>query len=219
LNWQSSETAGFEITLVPAPFAAAIGMGLDVQSRYAQMVVDIGEGITEVAAIRAGTVISSRISTKACAAIRNALQVRVRDRFGIALSSHEAERLMQELGTAPGAILENLSSGIRADHNGGSETSICMTSLQVNQAIHPLIVELGEVINGFLLGLPDDIACEVIESGISLTGGGACLRGMADFLSAATRMDIKVADDPIHASINGAGKMLKQGWPDDTRHP
>ncbi len=176
------------------------------------MVVDIGEGITEVAVIRAGTVISSKVSTKACAAFRNELQALVRDRFGFALSRREAERLMQELGAAPGAIRENLSSGIMADHNGGIEASVCMTSLQVNQAIHPLIFELGEVINGFLLGLSDDIACEVIESGISLTGGGACLWGMADFLTAATKIETRVAGDPMHAAIYGAAKMVENGW-------
>jgi rod shape-determining protein MreB and related proteins len=216
---QYQEAADSDITLVPGPFAGAIGMGLDVQSCYAQIVVDIGEGITEVAVIRAGAVISSKTSTKACAAFHNELQILARDRYGIRLSRRDAERLTQELGTAPGTNVENWSSEIRADLNTGNEASICLTSLQVNQAIHPPIIELGKVVNGFLLDLPDDIACEVIESGISLTGGGACLRGMADFLGALTRMQVRISHNPLHAVISGAAKMLENGWLESIRQP
>ncbi len=203
---------GSDVTLVPGPLAAAIGAGLDVQSGYAQMVVDVGEGTTEVAVIRAGALIIAVTSCNGCARFHDALRDLAWKHYGIVLCRGEAERLTRELGAAPGTVVEKSLIGIGIDPNAEAEAGIRFTGMYVNQAIHPPILELAEVINGVLLALPDDIACEVIESGICLTGGGACLRGMVDFLHAATRIDISVASDPVHAAIDGAGKMLENGW-------
>jgi rod shape-determining protein MreB len=127
------------------------------------------------------------------------------------------DRLTQELGAAPGTFQEKSSIGIAIDPATGAEVNIRFTSSDVNQNIYPPILELGQDINRLLLDLPDNIACEVIESGICLTGGGSCLRGMAQFLAAATKIETKVAADPIYATVNGAGKMLEARWPESVR--
>jgi rod shape-determining protein MreB and related proteins len=199
-----------DVVLVSGPLAAAVGAGLDVASKYAQMVIDIGEGTTKAAIIRAGRIVVERTSPVACGQLHSRLRISAREHLGIVLDRLDAERLTRELGSAP-EWAGNRVLREPAVHVTKADPETRITSVDVNRAIHPTLRELSGFVNRFLRDLRDDVACEVIENGICLTGGGACIPGMAGFLGDATGIETRIAIDPVHAAINGAARMIEDG--------
>jgi rod shape-determining protein MreB len=199
------------VALAPEPLAAAIGAGLDVGSRYAHMLVDIGDGVTDIAVIRSGELVMTAAVRTACSDLHRAVRQMVAERHGVHLYAREAERLTCRLGAASGdaPAASLIAAGIDCATSG--ETTIWVSSHEVSEAIAPVIETIVWVVRAAVKDLPANLACEVIESGISLTGGGACLAGMADLIAAETAIDVRPADDPLHAVINGARQMLSVG--------
>jgi rod shape-determining protein MreB len=197
------------VKIVPEPLAAAVGADLDISSRYAQALIDIGDGVTDIAIVRSGELIRKAAVRLACGDLHPAVRRMVANRYNVEISYGEAERLTKELGSVQGhAGAAKTSTAYGVDRLTSSDSCVSVSSEDVSKAIQPIIKVIMVTIRDTFQRLPPDIAAEVIESGICLTGGGACLTGMNELISAETRIEVRVADDPLHSVIDGASRML-----------
>jgi len=199
------------VVVVPEPLAAAIGAGLDVSSPYAQMLVDIGDGVTDIAIIRSGTLITTSAVRTACSDLRHCVAQMIAFRYGVLLFPDEAERLTRMVGASRDYERERLFLTEGTDLLTGEPMSLCISSHDVMEAIEQPLEIIIDAIHKAVRDLPLQTSCEVIENGICLTGGGAQLHGMSDRLAKATSLSVRAADDPMRAVINGACQMLKVG--------
>jgi rod shape-determining protein MreB and related proteins len=198
-----------EIATAPKPLAAAIGAGLDVASPYAQLIVEVGAGITDLAVIRSGELIQAAALRVGCSDLHRAVGQNVATRYGVLLFPKEAERLTQELGLVEQTDEERAFVLTGTDLLSGRSVCLCVTNFDVLCAVENVIETMLEAICTFIEKLEPELACEIIESGIYLTGGGALLKGFAEKLSLAAQLDVTIAYDPLRAVINGAGEMLQ----------
>ena len=199
------------VVVVPEPLAAAIGAGLDIASPYAQMLVNIGYGVTDIAVIRSGGLIKTSAVRTACSDLHRAIAQMVSFRYGLLLFPQEAERLTHLIGATQNYDEERLFITAGTDLLTGEPTDLCISSQDVNEAMEPVLDVIVEAIHDVVRDLPLETSCEVIENGICLTGGGAQLQGLSDRLAAATQLEVRVPDDPMRAVINGARQMLDVG--------
>jgi len=195
------------LAVVPEPLAASLGAGLDPASPYARMLVDIGGGVTDIAVIRAGRIISSAAVRSACGELERAVARHVATGHGLVLDPGEAHRLMTEAGVRGGARGETLLTATGTDAHGAM-ARVRLSDEALRRAMDPMVDRMVERIARVLRDLPHSAACEVIEDGVCLTGGGAYLPGIVERIAAGTRLDVFLAPNPLHAVIAGAARML-----------
>lgn len=188
------------VAIIPEPWAAAIGADLDVTMPYAQVLIDIGEGVTDMAVIREGRLIHTAAIRTACADIHKAIRRAVVSRHKVYLYPAEIERLTQEIDSD--IPLQTVS-----------QKRMRVKSIEVNQtdiliAMDPVISAILKMIRETLRKLPEYISAEVTESGICLTGGGSCMKGVDRRIAAETGLNVSIAPDPVHAVIKGATRTL-----------
>jgi rod shape-determining protein MreB len=196
------------VTIVPEPLAAAIGAGIEVESRYAQMLVDIGDGVTDIAVIREAELISTAAVRVACSDLHEAVKQKVVSKSSVLLLAREAERLTREIGTARGLNLVGDFTAAGRHRRSGRPAVVRVSRQDVATSLSPVIETIVQAVCQALDALPAKTASEVIESGICLTGGGARLHGMAELIATETGVTVKPASDPLRAVINGARQML-----------
>ncbi|MBL8204782.1 MAG: rod shape-determining protein [Blastocatellia bacterium] len=209
---EATRSAGASaVAIAPEPLAAAIGGGMDVAAEHAQMIVDIGDGVTDVAVIRLGSLLVTDAVRIACSDLNQAVSDLAAERYSLKLYQKEAERLVQKIGaTNP----QNITSSFIAagdDVRTGSLRRVNIYGHEIAAALNPVLKEIVTAIRQAVHNLPPEIACEVIESGIRLTGGGACLPGITTLIANETNLAVKPVREPMHAVINGARQMLAIG--------
>lgn len=198
------------VSVIPEVWAAAVGAGVDVTLPTAQLIVDIGEGVTDLAVFREGRIVFSSALRIACGDLHRALRSSIMATYKIKVYEHEVERLTNEIST----ILNHNSSRSRSIQISGidvvkrCEVSVPIDGKVVVEAILPVINRIIEMIEKSLQKIPEKYYREIMESEICLTGGGACIEGMDQILSVKTHMAVKIASDPLHAVINGATRTL-----------
>jgi rod shape-determining protein MreB len=213
----ASRAGAGRVVLAPEPLAAAIGAGMDVALDYAQMIVDVGDGVTDIAIIRSGELIMTSAVRTAYSDLKKAVSAVVAESCGIDLNPQDAERLIREVGIAHRdryrEKLEALPPHVAAgnDLRTGIMRRARVSKKDLIFAIDGVLAEIVGFVAGTVRTLPPGISCEVIESGIRLTGGGALLDGLVDSLSAETGIEVRKARDPLHAVIDGARQMLRTG--------
>ena len=197
------------VVFAPEPLAAAIGSGVDIASPWAQILVDVGEGVTDLAIIRGGIPVHSATLDYACIDMRERLSRHIASTMHVELEDREAERLIRLAcsltGDAPGCTAW-LSEG--RDPITGGTIAICVDASDVIDAIEPVVAEIAAFVRDVVNGLPAPIAVEIIENGMWLTGGGATLGRLGTRLRQVTRLDVHRPADPLRAVITGAGRML-----------
>lgn len=198
------------VALAPEPLAAAIGIGMDVASVYAQMIVDIGDGVTDIAVIRSGSLVATFALRVACSNLITSVSQAITEKHQVEPYHREAERLIWRIGAERAiASLPYVVAG--ADCKTGSQRRIYVPRREVSDAMNPVLNTIVSAVREAVKDLPPEIGCEVIESGIHLTGGGACLPGLAGLIAAETHLDVHPAKNPLRAVINGARQMLVTG--------
>lgn len=197
------------VEVVCEPQAAAIGAGLELGSPYAQMVIDIGEGVTDCAIIRGGKILNSHTIRIGCGTLREQIQAGYRWRWGVDLSRSEAEAFLEQAGVGDAAIL----SGARrcAAIAGMAKDREWFCPEAIHGFVDYCVDGIVEAVNEQLRNIPHDLGCEIIENGIVLTGGGALLPGMRESLNLATAINVTVPQDPLDAVIRGILHMLESG--------
>jgi rod shape-determining protein MreB len=200
------------VKVVPEPLAAAVGAGLDISSPHAQAIIDFGAGVTDIAVIRSGVLINTAAVRLGCDSLYPAVRRMVMRHYGVVLFAREAERITRQIGLVHRSDEAMAASPPRGlDTLNGHERSIRVNGEEVSDAVRPIVNVIMETIKRAFSNLPTDVAAEVIEGGICLTGGGACLPGMRDLIAEVTSLEVKVAAEPLHALINGASQMLAVG--------
>ena len=204
---QAARLAGASATaLIPAPLAAAIGAGLDVSLPYAQMIVDIGDGITDIAVIREGNIVYSRTAFIAGSHIRYAVQKMVRDRYDIKISNNDAELLIRKLGAADhGPPYGSLEVPETSSREGRTVT---IDGRDVREAVVPVALLIAEKIAAAVRETPENESAEVVETGICLTGGVAALTRLAGVVEEITDLPVTVPPEPMYSVVKGAGRTL-----------
>jgi rod shape-determining protein MreB len=199
------------VVVVPEPLAAAIGAGLDISLPYAQMLVDIGDGVTDIAVIRSGSLITTSAVRTACSDLRHSISQMVAFRYGVLPFPREAELLLHRVGALQIYEEERLFTSAGTDLLSGRAITLCISSYDIMDAIQPVLDSIIGAIHRTVRDLPLRTSCEVIENGLCLTGGGAQLRGITARLAKETSLYVRTAPDPMRAVINGARQMLHVG--------
>ncbi|UDM31731.1 rod shape-determining protein [Lentilactobacillus laojiaonis] len=197
--------------VIEEPFAAAIGAGLPVMDPTGSMVVDIGGGTTDVATISLGGIVSSRSVRIAGDKLNEFIYQYVRQKYNLLIGERTAEQLKWDIGTASPEVAESINSvPVRGrDLVTGLPKSVDVTAVDINTAIGEGIQEIISTIKETLEETSPEIAADVIDHGIVLTGGGALLRNLADVIADATQVPVSIAKDPLDCVAVGTGESLK----------
>ncbi|GAX04340.1 rod shape-determining protein MreB [Secundilactobacillus pentosiphilus] len=193
------------------PFAAAIGAGLPVMDPTGSMVVDIGGGTTDVATISLGGIVSSRSIRMAGDKLDEAIVAYVRQHFNLLIGERTAEQLKWDIGSASKeAVKEDDGASIRGrDLITGLPKTIDVSAADIAEAIHESVEEIIGAVKETLEETSPEIAADVIDHGIVLTGGGALLHNLPDVIADATKVPVFIANDPLDCVAIGTGESLK----------
>jgi len=180
------------VVVIPEPLAAAVGAGIDVSSPYSQMVIDIGEGVSDCAVIQSSKIVATCAVRIGCARLRQAIAHAVARSGNRPVTDDEAETMLRTCGVAPSA------TGVPA---AGEPT-------ELSSAVEPHVRKMLDIFDSFLRDLPHQLGCEIIDSGIRLSGGGALIPGIRERLAERTGINVRVVANPLFAVIEGARVIL-----------
>lgn len=188
--------------------AAAIGAGLPVESTTASMVVDMGGGTTDVAVICLGGIVNARSLRVGGEEVDEAVVAGVRAAYDLLLGERSAEHIKTAVGSV-WPLAEQLTTRVRGrDLTTGLPRTVELGSDEVRRMIEPVTAQVLEVVRTVLDVCPPELAGDLLDSGIVLTGGGALLRGWTERLRHELGVPVRLADDPQHAVIRGAGACV-----------
>ena len=198
-----------EVYLIDEPMAAAIGANMDVAEPSGNIIVDIGGGTTEVAVISLGGIVVSKSLRTAGDELDEDIVNYVKKEMGLAIGDTTAEEIKKEIGCAMPLVTE-LSMEVKGrDMTTGLPRNIVITSSQVEEAIRESIYEIVDVVKQTLEKTPPELASDIVEKGIIISGGGALIRNFDKLLSQATEMPVYVAENPLECVVRGTGKTLE----------
>lgn len=197
--------------VIEEPFAAAIGAGLPVMDPTGSMVVDIGGGTTDVATISLGGIVSSRSIRMAGDKMNDAIAQFVRQNKNLLIGERTAEKLKWDIGSASvEAAKEMGTTEVRGrDLVTGLPQTKEVSAVDVSNALQDVVEAIIETIKGTLEETSPEIAADVIDHGIVLTGGGALLKHLPEVIADATKVPVFIANDPLDCVAIGTGESLK----------
>lgn len=198
-----------DVTIIEEPIAAAIGAGIDITKPFGNMIVDIGGGTTDIAVISlGGTVVSESIRT-AGDNFNEAIVRYVRKAHGLFIGEQTAEAVKMQIGSAH-RLLEEKTMDIKGRNVvTGLPKTITLTSTEIAEALKETVNHIVDAVHSVLEKTPPELAADVAERGIILTGGGACLEGLEDVISEKTGIHTVTAEDPELAVAVGTGKYTE----------
>ncbi|MCI1290049.1 MAG: rod shape-determining protein [Lactobacillus sp.] len=208
----ASRVAGArEAYVIEEPFAAAIGAGLPVMDPTGSMVVDIGGGTTDVATISLGGIVSSRSTRSAGDRFNSAIASYIHQNYNLLIGERTAEDIKIQIGSASVEKAKEIEAmNIRGrDLVTGLPKSIDISAVDVAKAIQEVVQDIIVAIKDTLEETSPEIAADVIDHGIVLTGGGALLKNLPEIISDATKVPVFIAQDPLDCVAIGTGDSLK----------
>lgn len=191
--------------------AAAIGAGVPLHDEHAAAVVDIGGGTTNVAAIVSGSIIASHAARIGSADIDASIMDRLRRHRGLTIGIPTAERLKIELGSAieprdPDRRLEVRGRDVQT----GSPGAVEISAAEVFAVVQPIIRRIAEEVRLMLTELAPEVAGDIFDRGLILTGGGALMEGLPQYLQKELGLSIRVADEPRFAIVRGLTQLFEE---------
>jgi rod shape-determining protein MreB len=205
---ESAESAGArEVYLIEEPMAAAIGAGLPITEPICNMVVDIGGGTTEVAVISLAGIVYSKSVRVGGDKMDEAILQYVKRTYNLLIGERTAEIIKTTIGNAYPGEMETMDVKGR-DLVTGIPKIININSDEVRQAIQEQIDTIVAIVKTALEQTPPELAADVVDQGIYLTGGGALLKNLDILLHQETGLPIKITDDPLATVVLGSGKAL-----------
>ena len=197
--------------VIEEPVAAAIGAGLPVMDPTGSMVVDIGGGTTDVATISLGGIVSSRSIRMAGDKMNDAIVQYVRQHMNLLIGERTAEKLKWDIGSASVEAAEEMgTTQVRGrDLVTGLPKTMQVSAKDVSTALQDVVDSIITAIKGTLEETSPEIAADVIDHGIVLTGGGALLKHLPDVIADATKVPVFIANDPLDCVAIGTGESLK----------
>ena len=208
---ESALSAGArEVFLIEEPMAAAIGAGIEIREPQGHLVVDIGGGTTEIGVVSLGGLVISKSIRVAGDKIDLAIINYIRRKYNLLIGERVAEEIKIALGTAV-ELKETLNYTITGrDSVEGLLSSITLSSEDIREAMEEPLKEVAEALRDVLEQMPPDLAGDIVNHGVVLTGGGALIRQLDKYLSDIIRVPVYVADEPLLAVAKGTGKALEE---------
>ena len=197
------------VQLIEEPIAAAIGANLPIQEATGSMVVDIGGGTTEIAVMSLGGVVYSNSMRIAGDSMDQALIHYMRKKFNLLIGDASAEKLKKEIGTAL-ATSNNTYQVKGRDIRSGTPKEISLKEEDTAEALAQTLSEIMAGIKDALENTPPELSADLVDMGLTLTGGGALLKNMDKFIAKETGLPVQIADDPLACVAIGTGKALEQ---------
>ncbi len=199
------------VLMMEEGLAAAFGAGIKINDQHASAVADIGSGTTNVAIVANGAIIHGHSKRMGSADIDAAISNHIRRHRGLAIGPPSAEKLKLELASAtiPEDLAREMTVGGR-DVLTGSPAAITITAGEIYPIARYVVGKIVEGVTSTLAELPPEVAGDIYDRGIILTGGGALLTGFDDYLREQTKLPIHVADEPRYAIVRGLEQMFDE---------
>ena len=210
---ESAENAGARrVFLIEEPIAAAIGAGLPVTEPTGSMVVDIGGGTTEVAVLSLGGTVYSRSVRVGGDKMDEAIIAYVRRNHNLLIGESSAERMKKEIGSAcPPEDGEGRTTAIKGrDLMNGVPMELIISERQIAESLAEPVGAIVEAVKVALEHTAPELAADIVDKGIVLTGGGALLSNLDYVLRAATGLPVSIAEDPLSCVVLGTGRCLEE---------
>jgi rod shape-determining protein MreB len=207
---ESALSAGArEVYLVDEPMAAAIGAGIPVSSPDGYVVVDIGGGTTEIGVTSLGGLVLSKSIKVAGDRFDRSIIDYVRQNFNLFIGDRTAENIKIEIGTAE-KLSKDLTIRVKGRDSSGLLSTIELDSEGVRAAIKEPLKEMTLAVRQVLEEMPPDLAGDVVDNGIVLTGGGALIRGIDKNIANEVKLPVRIAEEPLLAVAYGTSKVLDE---------
>ena len=209
---EAAETAGArEVFLIEEPKAAAIGAGLPINEPRGSIVVDIGGGTTEVAVVSLGGIVHASSLRVGGDKMDNEIILYIRKNFNLLIGEATAERIKKEIGSA---ICTPESKDIKLSIKGrslidGNPKDMEISQKQVAEALMDPVSTIANGVKDALEKTPPELVADIIDAGITLTGGGALLPNLCEVIQHVSGVNVKVAENPLDCVVLGTGKALQ----------
>jgi rod shape-determining protein MreB len=197
-----------EVFLVKEPIAAAIGVGLPVDKPSGNMIIDIGGGTTEIAVMALDDIVSHVSIRIAGDEMDDAIVQHVKKAHNLLIGEQTAERVKIRIGSAFRLEKEEEMEIKGRDLVGGIPKTVKITSVEVREALQEPIGQIVDALKLSLEKTPPELASDIVDKGIVMTGGGSLLRGLDALLREHTNLHIEVSDEPLTCVVLGTGKIL-----------
>jgi rod shape-determining protein MreB len=210
------ESAGArEVYLVYEPMAAAIGAGLPITEPIGSMIVDIGGGTTEVGLISLGGIVNACSIRVGGDTIDEAIAAYIKKNSNLYIGDSTAEKIKKEIGSATTTV-ETGSKNMKnifvkgRDSVTGIPKEIKLSEKNITDSMMNPILQITNAVKLVLEGAPPEVASDIVETGITITGGGALLKNLDTVINTATGLNVQIATDPLTCVVIGTGKILEQ---------
>ncbi len=197
------------VSLIEEPMAAAIGAGLPVSEAVGSMVVDIGGGTAEVAVISLGDIVTSRSVRVAGDSFDGAISLYIKKKYNLLVGERTAEDIKVKIGSAISYDGEGKMEVRGRNLVDGLPKNITITSEEIREALSDNVNQILDAVKSTLEKTPPELSADIMEHGITLTGGGALLRGIDKLIAMETGMPVHVADNPLDCVVDGTGIYLE----------
>lgn len=199
-----------EVYLVSEPMAGAIGVGIDVHEPVGSMIIDVGGGTSEIAVIALSGIVSGatsiRIGGDKC---DDAIIQYLKKNYNLLIGERTAEEIKKEIGSAC-PLEEEIESQIKGrDLVAAIPRTVNISSVEIREALSDPITAITDAVLLSLERTPPEVASDILDRGIILTGGGALLRGLDKRIRDETNLPVHVAEDPLTCVVRGTGKILE----------
>ncbi len=206
----SAENAGArEVYLIQEPMAAAIGVGLPVDRPSGSMVIDIGGGTSEIAVIALNGIVNNTSIRIAGDELNEAIVLYLKKNYNLLIGELTAEEIKIKIGSAFPLEKEESMEIKGRDLVAGVPKTLKISSVQIREALSEPVNAIVEAVRQALERTPPELAADILDRGIILTGGGALIRGLDKRLRQETNLPVNVAEDPLTCVVRGTGKVLE----------
>ncbi|XVX18974.1 rod shape-determining protein [Actinomycetota bacterium] len=197
------------VYVIEEPMAAAIGAGLPVHETAASMVVDVGGGTSDVAVISLGGIVNSRALRVGGDEIDEAIISHIKTEYSLLLGERSAEHIKVAAGSAFPLTKEISTRVAGRDLLTGLPKTVTISSQEVRRAIEGPVLQIVELVRSTLDVCPPELAGDILDNGIVLTGGGALLRGLDERMRHELGVPVRSADEPLRSVVVGAGRCVE----------
>ena len=197
------------VSLIEETMAAAIGAGLPVSDAVGSMIVDIGGGTAEVAVISLGDIVTSKSVRVAGDSFDSAISQYIKKKYNLLVGERTAEDIKIKIGSAMAYEGEGKMEVKGRNLVDGLPKNVTITSEEIREALSDGVNQILDAVKSTLEKTPPELSADIMEQGITLTGGGALLRGLDQLISQQTGMPVNIADNPLDCVADGTGVFLE----------
>jgi len=206
----ASQAGAREVYLIEEPVAAAIGAGLPITEPSGNMVVDIGGGTTDIAVISLGGIVCSESVKVAGDSMDDAIMSYIKRRYNLLIGEHMAERVKIEVGSAYPLEQAKTMMVKGRDMISGIPRTVVVNDSEIREALEDPIHSIVNALRTSLENTPPELAGDIIDKGVVITGGGSMLPGLATRFQEETNLPIISVEDPLTSVVYGVGKVLDE---------